>query len=87
MIEDNLFFSTEQPNITIIPALQKLNSRTPDKFMAILWNPGGHSISIKKNMTIGYIRELEYIEKSQMDQKEHIRDISKISQDKLAQMD
>ena len=56
-IEENPFFSIEQPNITIIPALQKHESRTPDKFMAILWNPGGHSISIKKNMTIGFLKE------------------------------
>ena len=55
-MEANPFFLIDQPNITIIPALQKHDSRTPDKFMAILWKPGGHSISIKKNMTIGYIR-------------------------------
>ena len=56
-IEQKLFFSIEQPNITIIPASQKLNSRTSDKFMAIILNPGGYSISIKKNMTIDYIKE------------------------------
>ena len=63
-MEANPFSLIEQPNITILPAFQKLDSRTPDKFMAILWNLGGHSISIKKNMTIGYITVLEYIEKS-----------------------
>ena len=47
-IEWNPFFSIEQPNITIIPMLQKLDSGTPDKFMAILWNPGDHSKTIKR---------------------------------------
>ena len=55
-IEENPFFSIEQPNITIIPTLQKLESKTPNKFMAILWNPGGHSITINKNTTIGYVK-------------------------------
>ena len=45
-MEENPFFTIEHPNVTIISALQKLGNRTPDKFMAILWNPGGDSISI-----------------------------------------
>ena len=85
-MEENHFFFIEQPNITIIPALQKLYNRTPNQFLAALWNHGGHSISIKKNVTIGYIRESEYIEKSQTDQQENIREVSKISQDKLPPM-
>ena len=36
-IEENPFFSNEQSNFTIIPALHKLDSRAPDKFMAIVW--------------------------------------------------
>ena len=60
-MEENPFFSIDQLNITIIPALQKLDNRTPDKFMAILYNPDGHSISRRKNN--GYIKESEYIEK------------------------
>ena len=36
--EENPFSTIEQPNITVIPALQKPHNRTPDKFMAILWN-------------------------------------------------
>ena len=51
-MEENPFFSIEQSNITNIPALQKLDNRAPEKFMAILWNPSSHSISIKKNTTI-----------------------------------
>ena len=85
-MEANPFFLIEKPNITIIPALMKLDSRTPDKFMAILWRSGGQSISIKNNMTIGYIKESEYIKKSQIDQQENIREAFIISQDKLPPM-
>ena len=42
-IEENPFISIKQLNITIIPTLKTLQSRTPDKFMAILWNQGGHN--------------------------------------------
>ena len=66
-MKESPLFSIEQPNITIIPAIQKCDSKTPDTFMAILWNPGGHSMNTRKNKTIGYIKELEYIEKSQTD--------------------
>ena len=55
--------------------LQKLESRTPDKFMAILWNPGGHTITIERNMTIAYAKESNYIKKFQIDQQESIRDV------------
>ena len=51
--------------------------------MTILWNLGGHSITIKRNMTIGYVKESNYIKKSQIDQQENFREVSKISQDKL----
>ena len=40
----------------------------------------------EKNMTIGYTKESEYIEKSQTDQQENIRKVSEISQDKLPPM-
>ena len=56
-MEENPFFTIEQPNVTIIPALQKFDKRTPDKFMAILWNLGGDSIIIKRNTTVDYIKE------------------------------
>ena len=41
--------------------------------MAILWNPGSHSTIVTKNMTIGNVKESEYIEKPQTDQQEYIR--------------
>ena len=75
----------EQQHITIIPALQKLDNRTPDKFMTILWYQDSHYIHIKK-MTIGYIKDSEYIEKPKTDKEKNIRDVSKIYQDKLPPM-
>ena len=62
-MEENAFFSIEQSDITIIPVLQKLENRIPDRYMAILWDGSGHFISIKKNITIGYMKESDYIEK------------------------
>ena len=85
-MEENPFFAIEQPNITIVPALQKLDNRTPDKFMAITWNQGGDSISIKRKTNIRYMKESDYIEKSQSDQQENIVEIAEISQDKLPHM-
>ena len=80
-MEENPFFAIKQPNISIIPALQKLDNRTSDKFMAILQNPGGNSISIKKNATISYMKESDYVEKSQIKQ-ENIREIAEITHEK-----
>ena len=67
----------DQPNITIIPALQTLDNRTPDKFMAIIWNPGGDSISIKRNTTISYMKESDYVKKSQSEQQENMEKLLK----------
>ena len=67
-MEEVPFFTLEHPNITIIPALQKLGKRTPDKFMAILWNLGVDSLSIKRHTTIGYLKRSNFVEKSQNEQ-------------------
>ena len=40
--------------------------------MAILWNPGGESMSIKRNTTISYKIESDYVKKSQSEQQENI---------------
>ena len=56
-----------------------------DKFMAILWNPGGDCISIKRNTTIDYMKESDYVEKSQNEQ-EKFGKIAGITQDKLPPM-
>ena len=36
--------------------------------MAVLLNPGDDSISIKRNTTISYMKESDYVEKSQNEQ-------------------
>ena len=33
----------------------------PDKFMAILQNPSGHTITLKRNTTISYVKESNYM--------------------------
>ena len=81
-MEESLFINIEHPNITIIPALQKLDNRIPNKFMVILWKPGGNSISIKRNMTPGYMKESDSIGKSQNEQ-ENIGDVAEKIQEKL----
>ena len=58
----------------------------PDKFIAILWNPGSESVSIKRNTTISYMKVSDYVKKSQSDQQKNIREIAEISQDKLPPM-
>ena len=68
-MEENPFFTIEHPNITKIPALQKLYNRTPDKFMAILWNPGVDSISIKRNTTNSYMKESDYVKNLKINKK------------------
>ena len=68
-MEEIPFFAIEQPNVTTIPALQKHDNRTPDKFMAILWNLGGDSISIKRNTNIGSMKESDYVENLKINKK------------------
>ena len=85
-IEENPFLPVEQPKITIIPTLQKLEGRTPDAFQAVIWNPGGHNITLKRNTTINYVKESSHIEKSQIDQEANIGEITEISQENLTYM-
>ena len=40
-IEENPFLTIEQPELVLMPILQRLGSQIPDKYMAVLWNPGG----------------------------------------------
>ena len=55
--------SIEQPNMIIIPVLQKLGLRIPDEFMAMLWNSGGKAVILKKT-TISYVKKSNYIKDS-----------------------
>ena len=50
--------------------------------MEFRWSPHKY----KKNTTISYLKESEYIEKSETGQQENIREVSRISQDKLPPM-
>ena len=62
-IEENPFLTIEQPKLVLIPTLQTLGSQVPDTYMAVLWNPSGQDLILKRNMTIGYIEESDYMEK------------------------
>ena len=60
----------EQQELVLIPTLQKLGSRVPDAYMAVQWNPGGQTVILKRNRTIGYVKESDYIEKGPQEQPE-----------------
>ena len=67
-IEENPSLAIEQPDLVIIPMLQKLRPRIPNVYMALSWNPGGQTVILKRKMTISYERESDYREKSPQDQ-------------------
>ena len=46
--EKTPFLAIEQPDMILIPMLQKLGPRTPDLYMAVLWNPGDQTVILKK---------------------------------------
>ena len=85
-IEANPFLSIEQLIITIMTVLQRLGLRIPDSFMAALWNPGGHTITLKRNTTISYAKESDCIEKSHIDQQDNAGEVTEISHEKLVPM-
>ena len=53
----------EQLDLILIIMLQKLGPRIPNVHMAVLWNPGGQTVILKRSMTIGYARESDYMGK------------------------
>ena len=67
-MKQNPFLDIDQPDLVIIPMLQKLGPQILNVYMAVLWKPGGQTIISKRNTTIGYLRELDYVEKSPSDQ-------------------
>ena len=85
-IEENPFLSIEQPKITIIPTLQKSEDRIPGTFMGVLWNPGEHTVTSKRNTTISYVKESNYIEKIYIAQQDNIGEVTKIPHEKLPPM-
>ena len=64
-IEENCLLSIEQPDVIIIKMLQKIGLRIPALYIAVLWNPGGQVIKLKRNTTIIYARESYYMETPQ----------------------
>ena len=62
-IEEKPFLSIEQLDLIITPMLQRLGLRIPNVYMAVLWNPGGQVIILKRNTTISYARESDYMKK------------------------
>ena len=68
-IEENPFLSIEQPDMIIIPKFQKLGLRIPDVYMVALWNPGGQPVMLKRNITISYAKESDYMKKNLMNKK------------------
>ena len=67
-MEENPFLSIEQPDLIIISMIQQLRLRIQDVYMAVLWNPGGQPIILKRNTTISYVKESDYIEKKNPNQ-------------------
>ena len=67
-IEETPFLVIEQLDIVLTPVLQKLGPRMPDIYVAVLWNPHDQAVILKRNMTICYARESDYMEKSPLDQ-------------------
>ena len=63
-MEEHSFQAIQQLDLALIPMLQKLGPRIPNVYMAAQWNPGGQMVILKRNMTIGYVRESDYMEKS-----------------------
>ena len=41
--------------------------------MALLWNPGGQTIKLERNMTIGYVKESDYMEQEPPEQLENLK--------------
>ena len=76
-IEENPFLSIEQPDLIMIPMLQKLGLIIPAVYMAVLWNPGGQPIILKRNTTIA--RESDYMANRPLNQQENIDKRNEIS--------
>ena len=62
-IEETHFLAIEQLDLGLVPMLQKLGPRLPNVHMAVLWNPDGQTVILKRNMTIIYVTKSDYMEK------------------------
>ena len=59
-IEQNPFSSDRTTAISINNNATKLGPRILNVYMAVLWNPGGQTVILKRNTTIGYVGESDY---------------------------
>ena len=64
-IEETPFLAIEQLDLVLIPMLQKLGPKIPDVCMAVLWNPSGQTVILKRSTTTDYMKESDYMEKLQ----------------------
>ena len=80
------FLSIEQPNIAILPLLQKVEDKLPDQFIVVLWNQCNYTKTLKRNTMIGYMKESDYIEKHMIEQSDHITEVIEISHENLPPM-
>ena len=56
-IAENPFPLIEEPNVAILPVLEKVGDRFSDEYITTLCNQGGHPITLKENTTAGYVKE------------------------------
>ena len=47
-IEENTFLTIEQLDLILIPTLQKLGPSVSNVYMAVLWNPGDQTVTLKR---------------------------------------
>ena len=66
--EENPFLFREQPDLILMPVLQKLGPQRPNVCMALLWNPDCETVILKRNTVIGCVRESAYMGQSPTDQ-------------------
>ena len=53
----------EQPDLVLMPLLQKLRPKVPNVYMAVLETKVVRLQHLKKRMTIGYVKESDYMDK------------------------
>ena len=85
-IDRSPFHSIEQTSTSILQLLQRVGDRLPHEFITALWNHGDHTITLKRNTTIAYVREVDYIEKPIIQHQNDTPEVTEISHEKLPPM-
>ena len=60
--------------------------REQESVTTTLWNHGDHTVALKKNTTIGYVREVDYIENPISEHQNDIVKVTEFSLEKLPPM-